>query len=83
MVWPVATVLAIGASRGIGIEAVRAAFRAGHSVRALARSAASMPTQDANLDKVSLCFLARAEALRGPPLGPMAVFETSCAILAR
>ena len=52
MVWPVATVLVIGASRGIGIEAVRAALRAGHSVRALARSAASLPIQDANLDKI-------------------------------
>jgi uncharacterized protein YbjT (DUF2867 family) len=48
-----ANVLIIGASRGIGLETVRTALRAGHSVRALARSAASMPIQDANLDKVS------------------------------
>ena len=48
-----AKVLIIGASRGIGLETVRAALRAGHRVRALARSAASMPIQDANLDKVS------------------------------
>ena len=46
-------VLVIGASRGIGLETVRAALRAGHSVRALARSAASMPIQDAGLDKAS------------------------------
>ena len=46
-------VLVIGASRGIGLETVRAALRAGHSVRALARSAASIPIQDAGLDKVS------------------------------
>jgi uncharacterized protein YbjT (DUF2867 family) len=46
-------VLVIGASRGIGLETVRAALRAGHSVRALARSAASMPIQNAGLDKVS------------------------------
>ena len=46
-------VLIIGASRGIGLEAVMAALCAGHSVRALARSAASIPIQDANLDKVS------------------------------
>jgi putative NADH-flavin reductase len=46
-------VLIIGASRGIGLEAVRAALCAGHSVRALARSAASIPIQEANLDKVS------------------------------
>ena len=48
-----AKVLVIGASRGIGLETVRAALLAGHSVRALARSAASMPIQDTNLDKVS------------------------------
>jgi NAD(P)-dependent dehydrogenase (short-subunit alcohol dehydrogenase family) len=35
----VAKVLIIGASRGIGLEAVKAALEAGHSVRALARSA--------------------------------------------
>ena len=45
-----ANVLIIGASRGIGLETVRAALRAGHSVRALARSAAGIPIQDANLD---------------------------------
>jgi len=48
-----AKVLVIGASRGIGLETVRAALRAGHSVRAVARSAASMPIQNADLDKVS------------------------------
>ena len=48
-----ATVLVIGASRGIGLETVKAALRAGHSVRALARSAASIPVQDAGLNKVS------------------------------
>jgi putative NADH-flavin reductase len=46
-------VLIIGASHGIGLETTRAALRAGHSVRALARSAASIPIQDANLDMVS------------------------------
>jgi putative NADH-flavin reductase len=48
-----AKVLVIGASHGIGLETVRAALRAGHSVRALARSATTMPIQDANLDQVS------------------------------
>jgi uncharacterized protein YbjT (DUF2867 family) len=48
-----ANVLIIGASHGIGLEAARAALRAGHSVRALARSAASIPIEDANLDKVA------------------------------
>jgi uncharacterized protein YbjT (DUF2867 family) len=49
----VTKVLVIGASRGIGLETVKAALRAGHSVRALARSAASIPIQDAVLNKVS------------------------------
>jgi uncharacterized protein YbjT (DUF2867 family) len=48
-----AKVLVIGASRGIGLETVKAALRSGHSIRALARSAASMPIQNADLDKVS------------------------------
>jgi NAD(P)-dependent dehydrogenase (short-subunit alcohol dehydrogenase family) len=47
-----AKALVIGASRGIGLETVRAALRAGHSVRALARSAASIPIQNVGLDKV-------------------------------
>jgi putative NADH-flavin reductase len=48
-----AKVLIIGASHGIGLETVRAALRAGHSVRALARSAAIIPIENASLDKVS------------------------------
>ena len=48
-----AKVLIIGASRGIGLETVRAALRAGHGVRALARSAATIPIQNPGLDKVS------------------------------
>jgi NAD(P)-dependent dehydrogenase (short-subunit alcohol dehydrogenase family) len=36
-----AKILVIGASRGIGLKTVRTALRAGHSVRALARAAAS------------------------------------------
>ena len=48
-----AKVLVIGASRGIGFETVKAALLAGHSVRALARSAGSIPIQNAALDKVS------------------------------
>ena len=45
--------LVIGASRGIGLETVKAALLGGHSVCALARSAASIPIQNAALDKVS------------------------------
>jgi putative NADH-flavin reductase len=49
----VTKILVIGASRGIGLETVKTALRAGLSVRALARSAASIPIADAALDKVS------------------------------
>ena len=48
-----AKVLVIGASRGIGLETVKALLRAGHSVRAMSRSAAGIPIQDTNLEKVS------------------------------
>ena len=48
-----AKVLVIGATRGIGLETVKAALRSGHSVRALARSAARIPIRDADLDKMS------------------------------
>jgi len=48
-----AKLLVIGASRGIGLETVKAALLAGHSVRALARSAARIPIKNAALDKVS------------------------------
>jgi putative NADH-flavin reductase len=48
-----AKVLVIGASRGVGLETVRAALRAGHSVRALARSVSSIRIHDTALDKVS------------------------------
>ena len=48
-----ANVLIIGASRGIGLETARAALRAGHSVRTLARSGAGIPIQDAKLTRVS------------------------------
>jgi putative NADH-flavin reductase len=48
-----AKLLVIGASRGIGLETVKAAVLAGHRVCALARSAATMPIENAALDKVS------------------------------
>jgi NAD(P)-dependent dehydrogenase (short-subunit alcohol dehydrogenase family) len=47
-----AKVLIIGASRGIGLETVKAALLAGHSVRALARSAASIPIQNPAVEMV-------------------------------
>jgi putative NADH-flavin reductase len=45
-------VLIIGASKGIGLETTRQALKAGHQVRALARSAAGIPLSDPNLEKV-------------------------------
>ena len=48
-----AKLLIIGASRGIGLETVKAALLAGHSVRALARSAAEISIQNPALEKVS------------------------------
>src|SRR6516165_8692028 len=49
----VATVLIIGASRGIGLETVKAALKAGHSVRALARSARRIPVDHPKLEKMA------------------------------
>jgi putative NADH-flavin reductase len=46
-----AKLLVIGASRGTGLETMKAALSAVHSVRALARSA--IPIQNENLEKVS------------------------------
>lgn len=45
-------VLIIGASRGIGLETVKTALLAGHSVSALARSAASIAVENPALEKV-------------------------------
>ena len=47
-----ATVLIIGASRGIGLETVKAALKAGHSVRALARSARKIRVEHPKLEKM-------------------------------
>jgi NAD(P)-dependent dehydrogenase (short-subunit alcohol dehydrogenase family) len=49
----VATVLIIGASRGVGLETVKAALQAGHSVRALARSAQRIPIDRPKLEKMA------------------------------
>jgi putative NADH-flavin reductase len=48
-----AKLLIIGASRGIGLETVKTAIRGGHRVRALARSAATMPIENADLEKLT------------------------------
>lgn len=47
-----AHVLIIGASKGIGLETTRQALEAGHTVRALARSATSINLSNSNLEKV-------------------------------
>jgi putative NADH-flavin reductase len=70
-----AKVLVIGASRGIGLETVKTALRAGHSVRALARSAAGIPIQDAVLEKVSGDAL-DSETIRNALGGVNAVIQT-------
>jgi putative NADH-flavin reductase len=49
----VAKVLIIGASRGIGLETVKAGLDAGHSVRALARSARRISIDDPKLEKMA------------------------------
>src|SRR5262249_33690744 len=49
----VARVLIIGASRGIGLETVKTALEAGHSVRALARSARRIPVDHPKLEKMA------------------------------
>jgi len=54
------TILIIGASRGIGLEAVKASLAAGYTVRALARSADFIALNDNRLQKI--CGDARDEA---------------------
>jgi uncharacterized protein YbjT (DUF2867 family) len=46
-----ARMVVIGASQGIGLETVKAALAAGHTVRAFARSAAAIAITDPNLEK--------------------------------
>ena len=47
------TALIIGASRGIGLETVELALKAGHSVRAMARSATAIRLRDPKLEKLN------------------------------
>lgn len=48
-----AHVLVIGASKGIGLETVKAALAAGHRVRAFARSATDIAITDSGLERLS------------------------------
>jgi putative NADH-flavin reductase len=45
-------ILIIGASRGIGLETVKLALKAGHSVRALSRTATAIRLRDRRLEKL-------------------------------
>ncbi len=61
-------ILVIGASRGIGLEAVRQALAQGHDVRALARSADRIGIEDPRLEPLpadATDAAAVGEALRG------------------
>ena len=81
------TILITGASRGIGLEAVKAALTAGYTVRALARSANVIALNDTRLEKVCGDALDRAaivQALNGScgviqvlgvPITPMTVLK--------
>ncbi len=63
-----ATILIIGASRGIGLETVKAGLAAGHDVRAFSRSALGIPLSDPRLTKIAGDALNRAgidTALKG------------------
>ena len=83
----VGTVLIIGASRGIGLEAVRAALAAGHSVRALARSARRIRVDHSQLEKMAGDALEMATVKRaltgidviiqslGVSVGPKIIFK--------
>ena len=82
-----ASVLIIGASRGIGLETVKAALEAGHSVRALARSARRIPIDHPKLTKMAGDALEMATVKRalsgvdvvvqslGVSAGPEIIFE--------
>jgi putative NADH-flavin reductase len=83
----VATVLIIGASRGIGLETVTAALEAGHSVLAMARSARRIPVDHPKLEKMAGDALEMATVKRaltgvdvviqtlGVPAGPEIIFK--------
>jgi putative NADH-flavin reductase len=81
------TIIIIGASRGIGLEAVKAALTAGYTVRALARSAHTIAVNDARLEKICGDALDMAAIVRaldgvdtviqalGVPITPMTVLK--------
>ena len=84
-----ARVLIIGASRGIGLETLKAALETGHSVRALARSARRIGVSHPKLEKVAGDALEMATVKRaltgvdavaqslGVSTGPEIIFEST------
>jgi putative NADH-flavin reductase len=72
---PMATVLIIGASGGIGLAAVNAALKAGYSVRALSRSASAIRFHDPKLEKLDGDALDR-DTIERALLGVDAVIQT-------
>jgi uncharacterized protein YbjT (DUF2867 family) len=68
-------VLVIGASRGIGLETVKAALADGHRVRAFARTASSIAMQGADLEKRDGTALDAAAVTQALP-GMDAVIQT-------
>ena len=69
------TVLIIGASRGIGLETVKLALKAGHSVRALSRSATTIRLHDPKLEKLDGDALDR-DTIERALVGVDAVIQT-------
>ncbi len=70
-----AIVLIIGASRGIGLETLKRALKAGYEVRALARSAGNIPVSHPDLEKVTGDALDRG-AVKQALAGVDAVIQT-------
>ena len=69
------TVLVIGASRGIGLETVKRPLGAGHSVRALSRSATAIRLHDPKLGKLEGDALDR-DTIERALVGVDAVIQT-------
>lgn len=68
-------ILVVGASRGIGLETVKAALAAGHTVKAFARSAGAIAIDDPRLEKIKGDATDTA-ALRAALAGVDAVIQT-------
>jgi len=65
----VATVLIIGGSRGIGLETVKAALEAGHSVRRKMGGRLKLHFQAAHVREVEAAHIHPGRYLTPPPLG--------------